>query len=302
MNTQLQTRLLRSVYACLRPLARVLLRSGVTYRTFASVAKLAFIDEALLERDEKGRLTNTSRVAVRTGLSRKEVRKVRNQVLALEGGEAVRMDHFGPPARVLDVWHSDARFIDPSGIPRDLPFEGDECSFSDVVRTAGGDVPPGAVRAELLRASAIAELPNGNLRPTKRYFVPGDFDEKAITIFSGILFPMIAGVDHNSNAARTSPGFFQRFAFTNLPPAQRDPFRVWSRGEATQFIESINERLNELKHQDGYRGPEADVISGIGVFFYEGPSAECLPRPKFDDATGEHRAEPELLADESGGK
>ena len=275
MNTELQTRLLRSVYACIRPLARLLLRSGVTYKTFGEIAKSAFVHEAMLESDSRGRLTNTSRVAVRTGLSRKEVRRIFEAGLA----QKVRVDHFGPPARVLDVWHSDSRFMDPAGTPRDMPFEGEMPSFSDVVRAAGGDVPPGAVRAELIRASAVMELDNGYLRPTKRYFVPGDFDEKAITILSGILFPMIAGVDHNANPGRTAPGFIQRFAFMNLPERSRSEFRTWSRQEATSFIEAMNQRLTSMAHVGGTDTTD-EIISGVGVFYYEGVQAEDLPLPK----------------------
>ncbi|HWJ06640.1 MAG TPA: DUF6502 family protein [Steroidobacteraceae bacterium] len=279
MNTESQTRLLRAVYACLRPLARLLLRSGVAFKTFEEIAKAAFVHEALLERDSKGRLTNTSRVAVRTGLSRKEVRRISEEALTTARGETVRMGHFGTPARALDAWHSDSRFVDSSGLPKDLPFEGGVHSFSDVVRAAGGDVPPGAVRAELIRAAAVLELENGHLRPTKRYFVPGDFDEKAITILSGILFPMIAGVDHNANPNRTSGGFIQRFAFAPLPEHRRAEFREWSREEATQFIEMINDRLNRDKIPPEDAG-ERDLISGVGVFFYEGLSADSLPKPE----------------------
>jgi hypothetical protein len=276
MNTELQTRLLRSVYACIRPLARLLIRSGVTYKTFGEVAKAAFVHEAMLESDSKGRLTNTSRVAVRTGLSRKEVRRICDAGIA----QKVRVDHFGPPARVLDVWHSDPRFVDATGTPRDMPFEGEMPSFSDVVRAAGGDVPPGAVRAELIRASAVVELDNDHLRPTKRYFVPGDFDEKAITILSGILFPMIAGVDHNANPGRTAPGFIQRFAFMNLPEHSRSEFRAWSRQEATSFIEAMNQRLTSITQIAGKVEPADEIISGVGVFYYEGVQAEDLPFPK----------------------
>jgi hypothetical protein len=262
----------------MRPLARLLLRSGVTYKTFGEIAKTAFVHEAMLESDSKARLTNASRVAVRTGLSRKEVRRI----LEVGSSKKVRVDHFGPPARVLDVWHSDARFVDAGGQPRDMPFEGETPCFSDVVRAAGGDVPPGAVRAELIRANAVTELDNGHLRPTKRYFVPGDFDEKAITILSGILFPMIAGVDYNSNPGRTAPGFIQRFAFMNLPQDSRAEFRTWSRQEATDFIEAMNAKLTSLAQRTSSAETADSVISGIGVFYYEGLQAEDLPSPKQD--------------------
>ena len=269
-----------TVYACLRPFARVMLRSGVTYKSFAEIAKTAFVHEALLERDAKGRVTNASRVAVRTGLSRKEVRRVSELMLVKDGARSGVADHAGPPARVLHAWHFDPRFIGADGAPLDLNFEGGSPSFTDLVKAVGGDVPPGAVRAELFRAVALQELENGLLRPTKRYFVPGDFDEKAITVMSGMLFPFISGLDHNSNPARKTAGFIQRIAYAKLSPADREAFRVWSRVEATRFIESIDDWLTarEVKSSENADDP----IGGIGVFYYEGPEAADLPKPEID--------------------
>ena len=278
MSSDVQSRLMATVYACLRPFARVMLRSGVTYKSFAEIAKTAFVHEALLERDAKGRVTNASRVAVRTGLSRKEVRRVSELTLLRDGPKSGAADHAGPPARVLHAWHFDQRFVSPEGSPLDLCFEGESPSFTELVKAVGGDVPPGAVRAELFRATAVQELENGRLRPTKRYFVPGDFDEKAITVMSSMLFPLISGVDHNSNPSRRSAGFIQRIAYARLSPADRESFRAWSRAEATLFIESIDDWLiaREVKVSES-----ADVpISGVGVFYYEGPEAADLPRPE----------------------
>ncbi len=278
MNSDVQSRLMTTVYACLRPFARVMLRSGVTYKSFAEIAKAAFVHEALLERDAKGRVTNASRVAVRTGLSRKEVRRVSEMTLVKDGPKSGAADHAGPPARVLHSWHFDQRFVGPDGSPLDLCFEGGSPNFTELVKAVGGDVPPGAVRAELLRAAAMQELENGLLRPTKRYFVPGDFDEKAITVLSSMLFPFISGVDHNSNPARKSAGFIQRIAYSKLGPANREAFRVWSRAEATRFIESIDDWLTAREVMVNQSAN--DPISGIGVFYYEGPEAVDLPRPE----------------------
>jgi len=278
MSSDVQSRLLATVYACLRPFARVMLRSGVTYKSFAEIAKTAFVHEALLERDAKGRVTNASRVAVRTGLSRKEVRRVSKMTLAEDDPKSEPADHAGPPARVLHAWHFDQRFVGPDGSPLDLCFEGETPNFTELVKAVGGDVPPGAVRAELLRAAAMQELENGLFRPTKRYFVPGDFDEKAITVLSSMLFPFISGVDHNSNPARRSAGFIQRIAYAQLSPDNREAFRVWSRAEATRFIESIDDWLTsrEIRIDENADAP----ISGVGVFFYEGPEAADLPKPE----------------------
>jgi len=271
--------MLAAVYACLLPVARLLLRSGITYRQFDSVAKRAFVREAISESGGRGRPANTSRVAVKTGLSRKDVKRIR-ELLATSpslqlGGSS---GHWGSPARVLHAWHVDERFLDGRGTPRDLQFQDDTTGFSALVRAVAGDVPPGAVRAELKRSGAVIDLPDGALRAVRRYYVPGDVDEKAITVISGMLFPMAAGIAHNTNPDRTSEGFIQRFALSDRIDSRSIPeFRKWSRDRSTQFIESIDDWLASAERSEGgEQRPVDSPIVGIGVFYYEGPSADQL--------------------------
>jgi len=217
-----------------------------------------------------------------TGLSRKEVRRVREQSQGFDYRDAeLEEQHWGPPARVLHAWHVDSRFVDENGRPRKLQFQDDEFGFSALVRAVAGDVPPGAVRAELRRCTAISELPDGRLEPIKRYYVPGNVDEKAITVLSGMFFPMIAGLAHNTTPDRTSEGFIQRFAFSDCVPGSQIPeFRRWSRQEATTFIERIDDwlALRELSRAASSEDPDG-VTVGVGVFYYEGPSAERAATP-----------------------
>jgi len=219
MNSEIQKRLLRSVFALCMPMARLMLRYGITFDLFSEVAKEAFVRAAFLETDGRGRHTNVSRVAVKTGISRKEVSRLRNLIGSGETTlDQKNLDRSGPPAKVLHAWHTDPRFADSKGAPRVLEFDGSEVSFAALVRAVAGDVPPGAVRAELKKAGAILDTDAGNIVATKRYFVPGNVDEKAITSLSGILFPLMSGIDHNSDPARSSEGYIQRFAFSDSLP------------------------------------------------------------------------------------
>jgi hypothetical protein len=269
--------MLGAMHACLIPIARLLLRSGITYSQFAEVAKRAFVSEAFKETDARGRRTNASRVAAKTGLSRKEVRKIGQALKASDGDEpATPLDNSGPLARVLHTWHVDPRFIGEDGLPLVLPFDEHGLSFSSLVRAVAGDVPAGAVRAELKRAGAIAENDDGFIEVRKRYYVPGNVDEKAITVISGMLFPMAASVEHNANPFRKTDGFIQRFAFSeSLSVAAAALFRHWARAESTRFIETID---NWLATNEGAELAEPEheqkVRAGVGVFYYEGPSAE----------------------------
>lgn len=279
MNSEIQQRLLRSVFALFMPMARLMLRYGITFDLFSDVAKEAFVRAAFSETDGRGRGINASRVAVKTGISRKEVSRIRDLI---ESGETTLdqrgMDRSGPPAKVLHAWHTDPRFADAKGVPRALEFDGSEVSFAAIVRAVAGDVPPGAVRAELRKAGAILDTDTGNIIAVKRYFVPGNADEKTITSLSGILFPLMSGIDHNSDPGRASDGYIQRFAFSDsLAPNLIPVFRDWSRREATKFIESIDDWFaeHESESADGGQAGGRGIV-GIGVYYYQGPSAEDL--------------------------
>jgi len=273
MSDDVQRRLLQSVYACMRPLARMLLRTGVSYQQFADAAKLAFVQEALLQSDHRGRRTNISRVAARTGLSRKEVGRIRRSIEADDantgnyGGDSSRSGH---AARALQIWHSEAEFLGLGGTPIELAMHGESPCFASLVRLAGGDIPPGAIRAELLAAQAIEETRGGRLRAIKRHFIPSDVVEEMIVGLTHIVGPALEGVDHNSSNPDQAP-FFQRVAYSDrLVPSSIPMFQVQARERSTDFIQSIDDWLVAHEYPEG-KNPDHLNRVAVGVFYFEGP-------------------------------
>lgn len=248
-----------------------MLRSGIGYRQFAELAKLAFVQEASGERNSRGRRTNLSRVAIRTGLSRKEVSRLQGEIEGYGKSAASprAVDYQSVhAARVLQLWHADPRFIDDGGSPRDLPFADEGISFSSVVKAAGGDVPPGAVRAEMLAADAIVELQNGCLRPTKRYFVPADVGEELLVGFTHMVIPVLEGLARNTDDGCVEP-FIQRLVYSDrLSPAAVPLFRKKARDRVTDFVQSVDDWLSSNELEDSEI--ERPYRYGVGVFYYEG--------------------------------
>ncbi len=78
MQEKLKQQVLDGFQLVLRPIVKILLRYGVGFGEFAEVVKTSFVDVASTEFGIRGRPTNISRVAVMTGLTRKEVRRLRN--------------------------------------------------------------------------------------------------------------------------------------------------------------------------------------------------------------------------------
>ena len=271
MNSTLQNRLIQCISSCLRPLVRIMLRSGIGYRQFAELAKLAFVKEASGEKGSRGRQTNLSRVAIRTGISRKEVARLQSQIEGRsDASSTARGVDFNSvhAARVLQLWHSDPRFIDSDGSPRKLPFADDGIDFSSIVKAAGGDVPPGAVRAEMLSANAVVEFDDGTLKPTKRYFVPAGVGEELLVGFTHMVIPVLEGLARNTDYRCTEP-FIQRLVYSDrLAPRVVPLFRKQARERVSDFVQSVDDWLssNEI--------PDSQVHSpcryGVGVFYYEG--------------------------------
>jgi hypothetical protein len=267
LNSDLQERLLDAVTRCMRPIARMLLGAGISYLQFAEVAKRAFIEQALGEPDSKGRTTNVSRVAVRTGLSRKEVSRVRRLIEAPVRGHDSTIQ-IGRPARALQLWHAEPKFVDESGLPIDLPFDGGEQTFSGLMKLVGGDVPAGAVRAELLAAGGMVELPNGKFRVQKRFFVPSALDEDLIVGFSFIVAPLLETLSHNLDDP--SAAFIQRVAYSDhLPQGASVEFRNVSHMQAEGLMNSIDEWISAREDTSIVSGDLSRRV-GVGVFYFEG--------------------------------
>jgi len=255
-----------------------MLSRGVSFKQFADLAKLAFVEEGFAQVDTAARPSNDSRVAAKTGISRKEIRRIRDLMSNDAATERwLNENTLGAVARVMHQWHYDAAFIDQTGRPRDLEFDAGDAPFSLLVRKCAGDIPPGAVRAELLEAGAIAELEDGRLRALKKFYIPADLDEKTISTISMILFPVSCGLAHNLTPHRPAHGFIQRFAFSDtLDQATLEHFRTWARERAAGFVEEVDHWLAD--NERAPRGSSADADptmkhAGLGVFYYEGPKA-----------------------------
>lgn len=141
----------KALFKLLQPLARLCLRLGFGYREYCEMSKAAFVAVAAEDYGVHGRPTNVSRIAAMTGLTRKEVSRIRRKV---ENGGATRTQRASPLVEVVAAWRSDREFCS-SGKPNRLPLEGKRGSFHSLVRRFAGDIPDGAMRKELERIGAV---------------------------------------------------------------------------------------------------------------------------------------------------
>jgi hypothetical protein len=273
-----RTAALAACRTLLGPVASLLLKCGLTWREFAEISKTVFVAVASQEYGLKGRPTNASRVAILTGIDRKEVARQR----ALLEAEAPR-----PPGkttdatRVLSGWHQDPAFLTLAGKPRVLRDGGPGPDFADLCRAHGGDIPPSALRKELLRVGAVAEGPDG-LAVVRRYYMPVRFDGQWLANAGSTLRDLGRSISHNLSAADGTPSrFVGRATNTRIDPAALPAFRDFLEAEGQAFLERVDAWLtaHEAAGPDPQKGavatdPGRTVRLGVGLFAIHGDEAD----------------------------
>ncbi|MGB5738893.1 MAG: DUF6502 family protein, partial [Woeseia sp.] len=76
MSDSVKRGLLAAYSKLLRPLVRILLKQGVTYAEFSEVVKTVFVTIAAQEFRVPGKKMSKARIAIVTGLTRKEVQRL----------------------------------------------------------------------------------------------------------------------------------------------------------------------------------------------------------------------------------
>jgi hypothetical protein len=245
------------------------MKAGIGYREFAEIAKSAFVDVATSDYGLRGRPTNISRVAVMTGLTRKEVRRLRDKIAS---GSQVALIRVIPPAEIIEKWHTDPAYLDSEGRPLRLPFDGTSPSFAQLVRKYGGDIPPGAMRTELKRVGAVVEDGQGNLTIMKRDFRPVAEHAQLETALGQTMYALGSTVDHNFGKSQDRR-WVDKIGFSHrIREADRSRVRRISNERASQFVDSITDLFSAYETIYGDEAAEPDsesALVGVGVYYFE---------------------------------
>jgi hypothetical protein len=252
------------------PLVRILLRNGISFREFAEVLKDVFVAVCARDLVVPGRRLTLSRIAIVTGLTRKEVSTiVRDDELRRKALET----NANRAAKILEAWHSDTRFLGPYGFPRDLLIEGEDPSgtFSDLVRENSGDMPVRAMLEELMRVDAARVVEGGEVvRVLKRTYIPTQMTPEMIQIFSQAVRRYIETVDYNLSLQETSSRRFDRVVYPD-PGLRVIDVPVFQK-EVREYLETVIAEIDyKTSKYQRFDDPDSETTTrvGVGIYFYQ---------------------------------
>ncbi len=269
MELQPQSTILAAVARLLKPLVRLLLRHGIPFQAVSEVLKQTYVTVA----DEKFRLPGkkqtNSRIAVITGLHRKDVLRIKRltplNTAALDAS-------YNRASRVISGWLRDAAYCDDSGQPAALPLEGKAASFSGLVSQYSGDMPVRAVLDELIRVGAVEKTAN-TIRLLVPAYVPATGSEAKLAILGSDVSDLIDTIDYNLDEGIPDSRFQLKVSYDNLSGDAVREFKRLSDRKSLQLLKQFDAWLAQ-HDRDQHPELEGDgrYRAGVGIYFFE----ECL--------------------------
>jgi hypothetical protein len=275
VRSQIQDALLSALEAILRPIVKLLLQSGIGYSEFAAVAKLVFVQVATDDYMKRGRPANFSQVSAMTGISRKEVSRIRKR----EAGERWTPNMEASPVNtILHEWHFDRDFSDGAGTAKTLPFEG-PLSFSTLVARYAGDIPPGAMRATLEKAGVLSQDSDRELSVSQKFFYSRRVDEDFIRGLGFSLSSLGSTLVHNAtvhqridipNDKKRELGRFERVAFSeHMSDKGIAALKAWVDGAGPRFISEAQQAIGENESHESEPTETRPRTVGVSVYYFE---------------------------------
>ena len=270
----------------LRPVVRQLIAYGVTYPAFNRMVRELYIEVADQHFALPFKRQTDSRVALVTGINRKEVSQLRRRrkmvkVDAVEVEDTV-MTH------VIGRWMAGPPYADATGHPHRLPYESESArtaSFARLVRQVGPDVPVRSVLDELLHSGVVELLPDGDVCLRREAHVPAAGAEGKLTLLGSDPAEVFSTIVHNIEHPE-APRLQRKVVYDNIGADALPELSQAARDIGEEFIRRANALLASY---DRDRNPEAPggkrtrVL--LGSYYFEEEAAPSEPPPAAEDTS-----------------
>jgi hypothetical protein len=272
-----------AVMRLLRPLVRILLDHGVPFATFAEIARWVYVEVAENDFAIAGRKQTDSRISVITGLTRKDVARIKK--VDKPEDEAAALS-YNRAARVVSAWVRNYPMEGTSSGVASLPLDGRR-SLAALIHKYSGDMPVRAVIDELLRVGAIRIRESGEAELLHRHYMPPQGERRKLVYLGDDVADLISTIGHNLTAKPADALFQRKVFYDNIPAEHLPSVRAVARKRGEAAIDAL---VNDMGAHDRDANEKVDgegrFRAMVGIYYHE----EMLTPGKPDDPAGNDAA------------
>ncbi|MEN9501450.1 MAG: hypothetical protein RI964_735 [Pseudomonadota bacterium] len=253
-------------YRIVKTLMRILYRKGVALGDFTQLVKQAYVEVVEQELAKTAERVTTSRIAVITGLTRKDVALLR------QADTSEPKPRFNRSLRVVNGWLHDVDFWDAAtGYPAKLAFRGKQGSFEQLVQRYSGDMSCFAMLDELKRVGMVQETADGLLELLNTVYIPQGNESEKLQLMGNDVALLISTIDHNMTVENAQDLRYQRkVSYNNLPEEVLPEFREFVKEDAQALLVRFNAWLYQ-RDRDSNPNVQGSgrMQAGVGIYYFE---------------------------------
>jgi hypothetical protein len=254
--------------AAVEPLVELFLELGITSPEAESLLRGLFVHNSRRWLASQGDRSDPSdvQVALVTGVHRNFVRRLLAEPPKIAEARQ-RKGHAA--ARLLRAWHSDPRYLDSSGKPRDLPQKGRAPSFEALARAYLRGLTPGVVLRELQRAGVVEMLAEQRVRARSRSVRVRGLNVANITEL-GQRTKQLVGTSLHNLRGRRDRLFCDSTAGIEVSEDRMPVVREVINRRASAFLQSLEAELSSERRRRGALRSGKRVRLAVTVFEAQG--------------------------------
>ncbi len=254
-----------------KPLVRILLRHGISYKACAEVLKWCYVDIAHKEFGIKGKKANKSRVAVITGLTWIDVKNLIDNDVALMDAKP---EQFHRASRVLTGWLSDEQYQE-NGQTKIIPIYSNdnktEATFEKLVENYSGGATIRSILDDLIEHKAVEKTSNDEVKLLRTHYISSTnkSEEQAIDIMAMSVSDLIKTINHNI-VAQDDDLYFQRIVQQREVSIKNLPLiKTFIRERSQNLADEVDNFIGVLSHQESSSNEEKLDRLGLGIYYYQ---------------------------------
>ncbi|GAB4401412.1 MAG: DUF6502 family protein [Rhodoferax sp.] len=260
----------QAVAQVLRPLARLMIDHGLQLPAMVELLKQALVAEAAVRYGLADKGSSDTRIALLTGVHRKDVKRLRETPTAQSSAPPMMT----VAAAVVARWISDPVYLDADQRARPLarsPRHGQDghADFTSLVASVSRDVGARAVLDELQRLGVVDVSDQGRVVLLQNAFVPKEGLDESFHFLAANVADHLATAVHNLAPTRQGEPMLEQSAFAaDLSLAQAKALQararaLWS-ASLQQFLQTAT-----VAEQRSLADPGPRVRVRFGAYFHQ---------------------------------
>ena len=268
-----------AIHRMLRTVVRHLIGQGITYPALTQMVKEIYLDVAEAEFALPFKRQTDSRLALVTGLNRKEISRLRRLRKTPRASVALEENLV---THVIGRWMAGPPYAAADGTPRRLTYDSDRrnvASFARLVRELSVDIPVRSVLDELLRVGVVALLPDGTVELRREAHIPSADVAAKLTLLGTDPAEVFGTIMHNVEHP-DAPRLQRKVVYDNIGADALAEIRAAALRTGERFIRNANALLAAHDRDRNPRaagGRRTRVV--LGTYYFEEEAAPTAPPP-----------------------